>query len=527
VLRGELTRRLGVRWTPVRDGIAQVAGVPDVVVREFSRRRAQIEAELADRDTRGPRAAEAAALATRRRKDPAIASTAALAVDWRSRAADLGFSNRSLRRLLGRQLATDIDADLRRQIAAALAAPDGLTLKKSSFTRLDAVLAVAERLPAGTSVTAAELEAIADAFLVSGRAVELLADAEPETFRRRAGGRRVPVGHAQRRFASVDLVDVERRLIAHALAAQNARVGIAEAGDVESALRARPTLTAEQATMVSDLCRRGSGIAVVVGKAGAGKTFALAAARDAWEASGYPVRGAAVARRAARELETGAGIPSTSVAAILSRRRLPARVVVVVDEAAMVGTRQLADLMSRVDHAGGKLVLVGDSHQLAELEAGGAFRALVQRGLAVELTGNRRQDAAWEREALDELRAGDPAVAVARYAERGRIVVTADAMAARERLVADWSAQRDPDGVAMIARRRADVRGPQRSRASRHARRRRSRGRGAVAPRWAVRRRRSRRGQAERAGGRREQRRSRHDHGGRRRRRRASTRRGG
>ena len=45
-LRSLLTRELGVEWTPVRNGIADIAGVPPTVLRAFSRRRADIEAEL-------------------------------------------------------------------------------------------------------------------------------------------------------------------------------------------------------------------------------------------------------------------------------------------------------------------------------------------------------------------------------------------------------------------------------------------------------------------------------------------------
>ncbi len=69
VLRAELTRTVGVEWTPVRGGIAEVVGVPRAVREAFSRRRAEIEAALEERGTSGPRAAEAAALATRREKD--------------------------------------------------------------------------------------------------------------------------------------------------------------------------------------------------------------------------------------------------------------------------------------------------------------------------------------------------------------------------------------------------------------------------------------------------------------------------
>ena len=68
VLRAELTRTLGLEWLPVRNGIAELVGVPKPVLRAFSRRRAEIQAALAERGTSGPRAAEAAALATRQTK---------------------------------------------------------------------------------------------------------------------------------------------------------------------------------------------------------------------------------------------------------------------------------------------------------------------------------------------------------------------------------------------------------------------------------------------------------------------------
>jgi TrwC relaxase len=62
VLRSELTRTLGVEWSAVRDGIADVAGIPSEMLELFSRRKREIQAALAQRGTSGPCASEAAAL---------------------------------------------------------------------------------------------------------------------------------------------------------------------------------------------------------------------------------------------------------------------------------------------------------------------------------------------------------------------------------------------------------------------------------------------------------------------------------
>ncbi len=171
--------------------------------------------------------------------------------------------------------------------------------------------------------------------------------------------------------------------------------------------------------------------------------------------------GVAVARRAASELQDGAGIASTSVAALLGDLgavgQLPERCVLVVDEAAMVPTRQLAELLSYVEQARGKLVLVGDQGQLPELSAGGGFRALVQRGFAVQLSTNVRQVEAWEREALEHLRAGRAESALALYRGHEALVMALTEQAARQQLVRDWLQAGDPDICVMIARRRADV----------------------------------------------------------------------
>jgi ATP-dependent exoDNAse (exonuclease V) alpha subunit len=81
--------------------------------------------------------------------------------------------------------------------------------------------------------------------------------------------------------------------------------------------------------------------------------------------------GLGLAARAAHELESTAGIPSTTLARVLiDLDQAPAgflsdRHVLVIDEAGMVDTRRLGRLVHQARLAVSKVVLVGDHHQLA------------------------------------------------------------------------------------------------------------------------------------------------------------------
>ncbi|MGI8685366.1 MAG: AAA family ATPase [Acidimicrobiales bacterium] len=168
----------------------------------------------------------------------------------------------------------------------------------------------------------------------------------------------------------------------------------------------------------------------MVGPAGAGKTRSVGAARSAWEASGVPVRGLAVSAVAAGVLAEEAGLASDTLAKFLFENakpvpprqwRLRAGEAVVLDEASMVATTDLARLVAAVVEAQAKLVLVGDHRQLGAVGAGGLFRLLVADTAAAELTDARRFVEPWEAAATLRLRRGDPTV-VAEYERHGRLV---------------------------------------------------------------------------------------------------------
>ena len=329
-----------------------------------------------------------------------------------------------------------------------LAGPDGLTEHASTFTCPDVLVALGAGL-AGAGRT--ELEELADHFLAE-RAVSVVADRALE----------------ERRWSTPELLAVEQRLVESATGRTDEQTAVATHEAVRDALAAHPTAGSDQQAMVRDLCQGGQGVALMVGRAGTGKTFALGIARHAWQLDGYRLLAAAPTGIATMSLQ-GEGFEDVATCDRLlgdldrGREQLDARTVLVVDEAGMVGTRKLARLLEQAQQAQAKVVLVGDDRQLAAIDAGGGFRALRLRLGASELVENRRQQQAWEREALDLVRSGLVEEAVAAYQAHDRVVAADSKPAATLALLQDWwtawqQAERDPaQEVIVLAARRAEV----------------------------------------------------------------------
>lgn len=207
-------------------------------------------------------------------------------------------------------------------------------------------------------------------------------------------------------------------------------------------------------------------IAAVVGFAGAGKSTMLAAAREAWEAQGYQVHGAALAGKAAEGLEESSGIQSRTLASWSrgwerDRGTIGRGDVFVIDEAGMVGSRQLARFIGEAEQRGAKIVLVGDHEQLQAIGAGAPFRTIAEQIGHAELSDIRRQRQDWQREASVAFATHKTAEGLAAYRDHGDIHFAASQDKARAEIVRDYLADRDarPDGTRVaMAHRRADVR---------------------------------------------------------------------
>jgi conjugative relaxase-like TrwC/TraI family protein len=450
----ELSRTLGVEWTDAdRHGNRELRGMPKDLVRAFSKRADQIDLEVERLEASGrertPRLVKWAVHATRKPKEHEAPDT--LYGRWRAEAAERGMDPDALvRQVTGHTREPDRGlSNLAVQRAFnPLAGPDGLTAQASTFARQDVIAALGGEL---TGATRAQLEELADRFL-SERAVAVVAERALE----------------ERRWSTPELLAVEQRLVASAVDRAGERTAVASHEAVRAALVAHPTAGADQAGMVRDVCQGGAGVALVEGRAGTGKTFALGVARHAWQLDGYRLLAAAPTGIATVSLEAEGFEEVATIDRLLvdldrGQEQLGPKTVLVVDEAGMAGSRKLARLLDHAQHAGAKVVLVGDDRQLAAIDAGGGFRALRLRLGASELVENRRQRHAWEREALELVRSGLVDQAVAAYREHDRVVVAESKTEATLALLQDWWAayqdtDHDPDqDVVVLAHRRAEV----------------------------------------------------------------------
>ena len=264
----------------------------------------------------------------------------------------------------------------------------------------------------------------------------------------------------QDRFTTREMIEAEQRLHrAAGLMAERERYRVGEQDKGRALARAADrglVLSGEQADALAHVTD-GRGLGIVVGYAGTGKSAMLGVAREAWEDAGYTVRGAALSGIAAEGLENGSGIASRTIASMehgwaQGRNMLTSRDVLVIDEAGMVGTRQLERVLSHAAEVGAKVVLVGDPQQLQAIEAGAAFRSIFERHGGAEIGEVRRQREDWQRDATRDLATGRTGAAIHAYDRHGMVHVAESREQARGELIDRWDRERkaNPDATRII-----------------------------------------------------------------------------
>jgi len=507
LVRRRLAEQFGVTFArSERTGAWEVAAIPDATLRAFSKRGASIEAMLRDLGF-DP------ALATRRAEDLAAAQTrhdktehtaapdATLRSIWQAEARTLGVDPDRLaaaalplagmraRTAAGQPAGEDEQAELLADVVSKLTDPEhGLTSGRRRFTRIDALAAVADALPAGAG-DVAEIEGLCDRALAAAGIVALPDPPGPRQIITPAAGqqqdqdgpvlaaagnparRQLGAGHMANaaRFTTADVLAAERVIL---IAAAGSRPGQGAAHVTGgTAVLARQAveagqgfaLSAEQAAVALRLVTSDRMLDAVLGPPGTGKTTLMRAARTAWEAEGLVVAGAATAAVAAQNLALESGIASRTVAQWVHRIRtgggLSGVDVLVLDEANLTDDRDRAALYQAAGRAGTKVVEVGDPQQLRGVGCGSLFARVHQLVGGMELTENRRQAEQDERAAIGAWRDGRYTQALSSWAGRGRLVATETGEQAVTAMVASWMAQRagapnphaEMRGVVMLA----------------------------------------------------------------------------
>ena len=453
-LSSEIVRELGFGIEADREYF-RLAGIPPELEEAFSKRRAQIEADLSEKGLSGGKASEVAALDTRKGKE--LLDSEILKEQWTLIAGEHGVTSESLQglRSLGRESKHD---------SFSLDHPD-------LFRKLTAMEAVFREKDLFRIAGVACSQTGRGADDVKTEVAALLRDPEIVKLRGKDG---------EIYYTTRDMLALEKEIqsLARAGKEDSRHVLSPEAVNAAAArfeFEKGVSLSEEQRTAINYLTTGAGRIRILEGHAGAGKSTALVPVRYALEASGFEVIGASLQGKKAAGLEKDTGIRSQTIASLLREiqgyetdggtavppsKALTEKTIVIVDEAAMNDTRLMAGLIRETEKAGAKLLLIGDESQVPPVSAGNPFKTLKKELGFAELTENRRQRQEWQKDASREIRAGEVKEALRKYIDAGMIAIAKDRDEAIKETVEGFLDRfnvGDPTRTLLTAYKRADV----------------------------------------------------------------------
>lgn len=466
-LRSELTARLGVEWRTPEHGIAEIDGIPDEVLAEFSQRTRDVNQRLTrklerfvttmDRppSDRERRQLEREAVLDSRPAKPHDAALDELRGGWRQRTLELGHSPERLVSQAVDRRRGPVTIDVQATAGQALESLEG---RQSSWRPAELLRELASATPTDTNITSAELTSLLEDLagqVAEKRCVDISRPIAAGVELRR-DGRPVTEPAVDRALTTRSILDEEEGLVAWAHRRKTRQSDTSRPW----VTLARRGLSHGQAAAVSAVIGSG-GLELIVGPAGAGKTTALAHAADILQTQDRTVFGVAPTAASAEVLGTEADMSADTLDKLLYEHTHPYRTpspeydlaagtTLIVDEAGTVSTPRLAQLAHLADRKHWRVVLVGDPRQFAAVGRGGMFGHLVNTLGAVELDEVHRFTHQWETQASLRLRAGDPQV-VEVYDQHGRIHAGSAEQIEAQILEAWMAARQRGETVALMA----------------------------------------------------------------------------
>lgn len=415
----QLRQELGVEIERGAKGTFEVKGDYKGLVEEWSKRREEIEKALKENGAQGAKRAEHFTLKTREKK--AAIDRADLFVKWKEEAQARGFDYEEV---IGQKTFRAKQGE--KNLSAIFpGVVEDLTKDKAYFTEKDLLRKAAEFAPL-CDANMKDVVRVASRYL------------DREAIHLRTNGE-------QKIYTTHEIDALEKQMLVRARQADRRSF---EARNKNADYTIPKGLSEEQRLALHHICEGQGSLKLVSGMAGTGKTTLLSAANDIWSAKGFEVKGASLAAVAAKGLEDGAKIESKTVARLLldieraeqqgERMPINARTVLVVDEAGMIGTRQMARLLEVVEREKAKLVLVGDEKQLQPIEHGAPFKAIGAIVGRSELKEIKRQKEEWARDAVQRVAGGESEKALLAFAEKGMLSIKETKVEAISNLVSEW-----------------------------------------------------------------------------------------
>jgi len=435
IYRAELASELkNAGYAIERDGDSfRLANVTRAQETEFSTRRQQIEAALKANGQSGAKASEIAALSTRKPKE--LRAPDQLRREWMEQGRQVGLAQENAQ--------PGHCPPMQPPSPELPVKPSPQSVLRDS-TEMKSVVRESEIYRVAAVATQGNGGADAAKFLAESAkaiAVRLVKEDAHEKI-------------VSERFTSQEILAMERQTVDIAHARQNESHRLKPESIRHAAQQFEQakgfSLSDEQHHAVEHVTGNG-GVKVLIGDAGSGKSTTLDAARVAFQKEGWQVIGAAPTGKAAAGLAEGAGIESTTIHKLLHDHAqgylaINAKTVIVLDEAGMIGTRQMNQVQRLAKKEGAKLILVGDTKQLQPVAAGAPLKDISDTVGYARLEEIHRQRDDWARQAAQEMSRGEAATAMLKYIDEGKVRIVGSYREAVNAVAVQHMVHRDRHG---------------------------------------------------------------------------------
>lgn len=425
-----LARELGVEIKQTRDGF-RIEGVPENLIKHYSKRKQEIEQEARELGVESAHGRERIALNTRDKKQDVGRHD--LLESWKTQMDSHGFTlEQAQKQCLGRKqkLSQNFDDVARKSFA-------DLSQHHSTFTESKLKQKLAEN-----SQGQATIEELRQHYKKALAQKEIVALGRDD--------------QGNMRFTTATILQKEKELMSCAESLSKRMTHRVDESRIDSVLQSETysKMSDEQRAAAKHVFAAGD-VALIQGAAGSGKSFTMAAVREAYQMQGYNVVGLAPTGKAAEELARGAGIPSLTVDKYLYDRdkgeaRFSKGNIVVVDEAGMLGSTKMREILNDAHEAGAKVVLVGDHKQLQPIDFGNPFAKLKGAVGGAELNTVRRQQVDWQRSAAWDIREGRAFDALTKYESNKLLKVEKNALSLKQSVASDYLRDRELSGSQLI-----------------------------------------------------------------------------